>query len=68
MSDKPNRVLRLREVEQRIGLKRSTIYEMVQAGMLPKPRNLGRRAIGWLETDIEDWIHSRPQVDHLAMV
>lgn len=59
MEQRSKRILRLPETEYRTGLKKSTIYERVASGDFPKPINLGSRAIGWLEQDIEDWIDAR---------
>ena len=37
---------------------------MVNGDAFPRPRKLGKRAVGWLATDIQNWIESRPQTDH----
>ena len=52
----PNRILRLPSVKARTGLSRSTIYLRIAEGTFPKQLNLGARAIGWLEGDINAWI------------
>jgi len=52
-------VLRRPQVEQRIGLSRSTLYQYIKHGDFPKPVHLGLRAVGWLESDISDWIAAR---------
>lgn len=49
-------ILRLPLVKARTGLSRSTIYQRVGAGTFPKPVNLGARAVGWLECEIDDWL------------
>ncbi|GGE41418.1 helix-turn-helix transcriptional regulator [Actibacterium pelagium] len=49
------RILRRPEVEARIGLSRSTLYKMMSDGDFPRPIRLGKRAVGWRESDIEDW-------------
>ncbi len=53
------RILRLPEVKASVGLSRSTIYLRVEEGSFPKPISLGARAVGWLESDIENWIGER---------
>ncbi len=54
------RILRLKQVENRTGLKRSTIYNRISLGTFPKQISLGGdRAIGWLESEINDWIQQR---------
>jgi len=52
-------MLRRREVEQMIGLKRTAIYEMMTQGTFPRPVRIGARAIAWKLADIEAWIASR---------
>ena len=51
--------LRRKQVEQRTGLSRSTLYQFIKDGAFPKPVPLGRRAVGWLESEVVDWISSR---------
>ena len=51
--------LRRKQVEARRGLSRSTICLHIKKGMFPKPVPLGPRAVGWLESDIGDWIAER---------
>jgi len=52
-------ILRRKQVERRTGLSRSTIYLRIQEGTFPKPVNLGARAVGWLENEIEAWLRKR---------
>ena len=53
-------ILRRRAVEERTGLKRSTIYFLMSAKTFPRPIRLGAKAVGWREVDIENWLASRP--------
>lgn len=52
-------ILRRKQVEARTGLSRSTIYLRIQDGTFPRPINLGARAVGWLENEIESWLELR---------
>lgn len=52
-------ILRLPGVKARTGLSRSTIYLRISEGRFPKPISLGDRAVGWVEADIEDWLHQQ---------
>jgi prophage regulatory protein len=52
-------ILRLPGVERATGLKRSAIYAKVAAGTFPKPLRLTPGAVGWLESEIEDWQRAR---------
>jgi prophage regulatory protein len=49
-------ILRLPVVRARTGLSRSTIYLRISDGSFPLPVSLGARAVGWLESEIEEWI------------
>lgn len=53
------RLIRLPEVQHRVGLGRSTIYRWMSEGKFPKPVQLGGYAVAWAEDVIEDWINSR---------
>lgn len=54
-----NRILRLPEVKSSVGLARSTIYARIEEGTFPKPISLGPRAVGWLESEIQDWVRQK---------
>ena len=61
MSDKIHStltILRRKQVEARTGLSRSTIYAFITEGIFPKPINLGNRAVGWIEAEIDAWLKS----------
>jgi prophage regulatory protein len=60
------RILRLPEVSKTVGLKRSAIYERVGAGLFPKPIPLLGRAVGWLSTDVENWISAQVEASREA--
>jgi prophage regulatory protein len=51
-----NTILRLPAVKTRTGLSRSSIYLRVTEGTFPKPISLGARAVGWLESEVDDWV------------
>lgn len=51
-------ILRLPAVKERTGLSRSSIYLKVSNGEFPRPIKLGKRAIGWPKTVIDEWIEA----------
>ena len=57
--EQPTRLIRIREVQHRTGLGRSTIYRWIAHGNFPKPVHLGGRVVAWTEDDIEHWIASK---------
>lgn len=52
-------ILRLPQVKTETGLSRSALYQRISEGTFPKQINLGGRAVGWLASDIENWIKQR---------
>lgn len=55
----PEQILRCPHVQRTVGLSRSTIYVMIAEGEFPRPIKLGRRAVGWRESDIAEWLKNR---------
>ena len=58
------KILRRTEVEQIVGLSRSTLYAMMAENTFPKPIKLGKRAIGWPDNVIANWIEQRSSGDY----
>jgi prophage regulatory protein len=59
MTELPNlgeRLLRLRDVEQKTGLSSTTIYRKMTEGSFPRPLQLGPGSVRWRETKVEAWI------------
>jgi prophage regulatory protein len=52
-------VISEREVCSRTGLSRSTILRYEHAGTFPQRIQLGAMRIGWIESEVTDWITSR---------
>jgi prophage regulatory protein len=59
MAEVIKRILRGKAVQQRVGLGQSSIYNKIKAGEFPKPIKISERAVGWLESEIEEWIAAR---------
>ena len=54
-----DRLLRMAEVEQRIGLSGSTIYLKIAAGTFPKPIKISVQAVRWRESEVNQWVADR---------
>lgn len=52
-------ILRLVTVKKRTGMSRSNIYKLMSEGLFPKSISLGARAVGWIESEINEWIEQR---------
>lgn len=60
------RIMRLKEVIETSGLARSTIYKFIGEGTFPKTVSLGDRCVGWVESEVHDWILARIEERDLA--
>lgn len=64
------RILRMRDLRERLGLSASHLYALMAAGRFPKPFPIipGGRATGWLESTIDaylsDCAYNRSRVNH----
>jgi len=63
----PRRILRMRDICQKLGLCPSTVHDLVARGIFIKPFILipGGRAVGWLEVDVDQWICERKEASSL---
>lgn len=58
--ERPLTFLRLKQIIERTGLSRSTIYKMIQEGKFPRQVDLvGGRSVAWVENEIENWMKHR---------
>ena len=53
------RIIRLKEVIYSTGLARSTIYKYIGEGSFPKAVSLGDCSVGWVDTEVQEWILAR---------
>ena len=59
--NKDSRILRMKDLPNKIGYQPSTIYGLISEGKFPKPVKIspGGRAAGWHEAQIDEWIEER---------
>ncbi|MEQ5680869.1 AlpA family phage regulatory protein [Providencia rettgeri] len=59
------KILRIPAVIDKIGVKRSTIYDWLNpkskryAPTFPKQLKLGKQSVGWLESTLDEWLLQR---------
>jgi prophage regulatory protein len=58
------RILRLPLVLKRTGLSRSMIYLLIQEGRFPHQIQLTVRSVGWLESDVDEWLEQKITACH----
>jgi len=52
-------VIRLPQVCALVGLSRSMIYLLESQGLFPHRLKIGKRAVGWLEREVQQWVEER---------
>lgn len=52
-------LLRRKQVEDRTGLTRSTIYALMADNKFPRPVPLVGRTVAWTQSSIDQWISER---------
>jgi prophage regulatory protein len=56
---KPKGVAREAQRYELTGVPTSTWYDLQNAGLAPKPIHLGPRSVGWLISELEEWVEQR---------
>jgi prophage regulatory protein len=58
------KVIRPTELAEKLSLSTVTLWRMEKRGELPPRRKISKRIVGWLESDIEEWLKERPFSDN----
>jgi len=56
------RVIRISELMNIIGTSRSSVWRWVKDGDFPAPLMLGPNSVGWLASEVYEWLENRPRV------
>jgi prophage regulatory protein len=56
-----DRILRPRQLADRIGLSLATLWRLRRRGDLPEPIRLSPGCVGWRTSDIEAWLSARAE-------
>lgn len=58
-------LLRFLQLRERVGgLKDPTLWRWERDGLFPKRIKIGKRAVAWVESEIEEWLNSRMIARH----
>jgi len=53
------RIIRRHELTDKVGYCLAHIYRLERQGLFPQRIHLGRRAVGWVEQEVEAWLQER---------
>jgi len=59
------RFLRFKELRQRVGLSRTSIWRLERKGQFPRRRQLSDNTVAWLDDEIDEWMQARDSVTSL---
>lgn len=54
-----DRIILEKERKQMTGISRTTAWRMEQKGQFPKRRKVSDGLVGWLESELDEWIATR---------
>jgi prophage regulatory protein len=55
----PSQISRLKQVQSRTGLCRSSIYQLQAQKSFPHSVKISARAVGWYESEVQRWVEER---------
>lgn len=55
-----DRFLRRTDMLTMVGIPQSTVYLMMQRSEFPRSYRITRRLVAWKESELREWMHSRP--------
>ncbi len=53
------RFLRIPEILQRTGMRKTTFYNRINLGLFPKQIPIGSNLVVWIERDVQTWIQEQ---------
>ena len=59
MKNEDEMIWREQKVKETTGLSRTTRWRMVKRGEFPSPISIGKSAVGWLRSEILQWIEDK---------
>jgi len=55
-------IVRPKQLAQLLSVSTVTIWRMEKRGELPRRKQISSRTVGWLESEIKEWLEKRPPV------
>ncbi|WP_217541039.1 helix-turn-helix transcriptional regulator [Vibrio metschnikovii] len=59
MHNESIRIIRLKEVMAMTGLSKTSIYRYSADNQFPQSCSLGGRSVGWVESEVKQWLKAR---------
>ena len=56
-----DRLLKVLELTEFLGVAHSTLYKWVEEGTFPKPYKMGKKSVRWRLSEVEQWLEENRQ-------
>lgn len=56
------KILKLQALISKTGLSKSSVYQRISDGTFPEQISLGGRSVGWIESEIDDWLKQQVEL------
>ncbi|QIW10594.1 AlpA family transcriptional regulator [Francisella sp. LA112445] len=53
------KAMKIKEVIDRVGLSKSTIYRLAKANQFPRPIKLAENSSAWIKSEVDAWLQSK---------
>lgn len=57
------KIVRPKQLAELLSVSTVTVWRMEKRGELPRRKQISSRTVGWLESDIKEWLDNRPFVE-----
>ncbi|MGK7369680.1 MAG: helix-turn-helix transcriptional regulator [Candidatus Halalkalibacterium sp. M3_1C_030] len=57
------KIVRPKQLAELLSVSTVTVWRMEKRGELPRRKKISSRTVGWLESDIKEWLENRPVVE-----
>ncbi|WP_224798112.1 helix-turn-helix transcriptional regulator [Idiomarina abyssalis] len=61
-----DKIVKQPELIKALGVSRGTLFNMRRDGTIPAPRKISSRCVGWLQSEIDEWLKSRPSAERFS--
>lgn len=61
-----NRIIRLQELKNLTGLSTTTIWRKEKENSFPKRRKISKRAVGWMQNEVVQWMNEQAATDQFS--
>ncbi|HKK47408.1 MAG TPA: AlpA family phage regulatory protein [Balneolaceae bacterium] len=62
------KIIRPKQLAELLSVSTVTVWRMEKRRELPRRKKISSRTVGWLESDIKEWLDNRPLVESVDQI